>query len=151
MSTMVYKYGLLAPTVGAELVRAQMSAAHKYRNTLVEIERGRRAAIRAITSRVTGALEADVSAADKAVEDAARAIKVSRAESRSKSETAEMRARVTACRAVKKTALTALREGRRLLKEDPAHVSEMDAIAARARASVLRHILGDVPAHRGRE
>lgn len=44
----VYRYGSLAPTVNANLVRDQMHAAHRYRNQLVEIERGRRLAIRSL-------------------------------------------------------------------------------------------------------
>lgn len=44
---LVYRYGLRRPTQNAELVREQMFAAARYRNTLVEIERGRRAAMRA--------------------------------------------------------------------------------------------------------
>ena len=33
----VFRYGLLAPTEGAEVVRAQMRAAHRYRNTAVAV------------------------------------------------------------------------------------------------------------------
>lgn len=44
----VHRCHLLAPTEGADLVEAQMRAAHAYRNSLVEIERGRRHAIRAL-------------------------------------------------------------------------------------------------------
>lgn len=47
MITRVYKYGLGRPTVGAAEVADQMHAAHRYANTLTEIERARRAAIRA--------------------------------------------------------------------------------------------------------
>lgn len=43
----VYEYGLLEPTVNADLVADQMHAAHRYRNVLVEIERARRDAVRA--------------------------------------------------------------------------------------------------------
>jgi len=42
----VYKYGLLPPTQNINLVRDQFRAAHEYRNLHVEIERGRRAAVR---------------------------------------------------------------------------------------------------------
>ena len=48
MSNLVYRYGLLAPTVNADLVDAQMRAAHTYRNRLTEIERERRGRLRAI-------------------------------------------------------------------------------------------------------
>lgn len=44
----VYKYGLLPPIDHAETVQDQMRAGHRYRNTLTEIERGRRAALREI-------------------------------------------------------------------------------------------------------
>lgn len=46
MTTLVYKFHCEPPTVGAELLRAQIVAAHHYRNEHVAIERGRRAAIR---------------------------------------------------------------------------------------------------------
>lgn len=48
MSVRVYQFGLLPPTENEALVRAQLRAAHEYRNTLVAIERGRRAALRAL-------------------------------------------------------------------------------------------------------
>lgn len=46
MAILVYKYGLLAPSQGEDVVREQMRLAHRYRNVRVEIERGRRAAVR---------------------------------------------------------------------------------------------------------
>jgi hypothetical protein len=42
----VYQYGLRPATENAAVVAEQMWLAHRYRNTLVEIERGRRAAVR---------------------------------------------------------------------------------------------------------
>lgn len=50
MATIVYKYGLLPPISGGDHVRAQLKAAGEYRNKLVEIERSRRAQIRAFLS-----------------------------------------------------------------------------------------------------
>jgi len=41
----VYRYGLLAPTLNGDKVAEQMSAAHRYYNKLVEIERKLRAEI----------------------------------------------------------------------------------------------------------
>src|SRR5262245_814029 len=35
----VYKYGLLAPTLGTEQVNEQIKLAHRYQNKLIEIER----------------------------------------------------------------------------------------------------------------
>ena len=49
MPRRVYQFGLLPPTDGADQVRAQLRAAHEYRNDLVAIERGRRTALRAVT------------------------------------------------------------------------------------------------------
>lgn len=49
----VYEYGLLPPTLNHELVLEQMRSAHRYRNTLVEIERERREAVaKALASHV---------------------------------------------------------------------------------------------------
>jgi hypothetical protein len=55
MSTLVYRYGIAAPTDGAELVELQMRAAHEYRCALVRIERERRAEER--TARSTSNAE----------------------------------------------------------------------------------------------
>ena len=56
----VYRYGLRAPKQNGPLVREQMRAAHEYRNDLVQIERGRRWAVRQMheTSEVAEALDA---------------------------------------------------------------------------------------------
>lgn len=42
-TTLVYRYGLLRPTRGEKQIDEQMRKAHDYQNTLVEIERDRRA------------------------------------------------------------------------------------------------------------
>lgn len=48
--TITYRYGLLAPTAGAELVDQQIRLAHQYQNTLIEIERDRREAVFAVST-----------------------------------------------------------------------------------------------------
>lgn len=45
MLTKVYKYGLLPPTTGAEVVNDQLWKAHRYKNKLIEIERERRESV----------------------------------------------------------------------------------------------------------
>jgi KaiC/GvpD/RAD55 family RecA-like ATPase len=40
--TRVYRYGLLPPTVGGDVVDEQIRGAHKYQNKLIEIEKARR-------------------------------------------------------------------------------------------------------------
>lgn len=47
MATIVYRYGLLPPTHNADLARDHLRAANRYRNWLIEMERGRRSALRA--------------------------------------------------------------------------------------------------------
>lgn len=47
--TIVYRYGLLAPTRGSERVSEQILLAHRYQNVLIEIERERREALSAAT------------------------------------------------------------------------------------------------------
>lgn len=56
--TVVYEYGCRAPTEGAELVREQMSLAHRYYNKLIEIETERRAATEAAFMSIAAYSEA---------------------------------------------------------------------------------------------
>src|SRR5271170_3479813 len=71
---LVYRYGLLPPGKNADLARDQMRKAHAYRNTLVEIERGRRHAERAAYSSHGNVAELEESvAAARAREEAAAA------------------------------------------------------------------------------
>ena len=67
MTLRVYRYGCLPPIEGVDVVRAQLRAAHDYRNDLVAIERGRRAALRAIddTPEVRDAIDRVKGAAKK--------------------------------------------------------------------------------------
>lgn len=51
MATIVHRYGLLAPHDGGDIVREQLRRAHRYSNTLTEIERGRRNAQRLALAR----------------------------------------------------------------------------------------------------
>lgn len=71
----VYQFGLRPPTTNVDLVRAEMRAAHEYRNDLVAIERGRRHVVRALhdTPEVRDA-EALVQAATKSMRKDAVAV-----------------------------------------------------------------------------
>jgi hypothetical protein len=73
---MVYRYGLLAPVRNAAIVSEQMRRAHIYRNTLCEIERGRRWALRDAELRL-GVREAQtrLQAASAATSDLVEKIK----------------------------------------------------------------------------
>jgi len=121
MTTIVYRYGLLAPTENAETVREQMLRAHRYKNALVAIERPRRDVSREILARV-----GDIPAMEQAVEDAkeanrraAVAVKADRASTRSRSETKAMRDHVAETKAALKLARSTLGLARKTLKEDP--------------------------------
>lgn len=128
----VYKYGLLPPTTNADLVRQQIRAAHTYRNTLVEIERGRRAAERALLSSSPAVLEAEeqVAAANVVLENALKVVKTERALTRTRSESAEQRAAIKAARETLRAALRSLSSLRKEAKE--AAKAPRDEINARA-------------------
>lgn len=144
MTTMVYKYGLSCPTYNATAVDRQMRLAHEYRNTLVQIERGRRAAMRGAEERWAGvcALRAMAIEADAAVAAAFAAVKAARASSRSRSEGAPMREALDVARQKKRAGLELVAEARRKLREDTAFIAEADRInelAAGLRRSAREH------------
>jgi hypothetical protein len=93
MPTLVYRYGLLPPTAAAEIVDEQMRLAHRYYNTLTEIERWRRACYRELRSWLPEIenLEAWKSAEVERLELARKAIKAQRSKTRSRSDTADQR------------------------------------------------------------
>jgi hypothetical protein len=135
MSARVYKYGLLPPIIGAELVDQQMVLAHRYKNRLIEIEMERRAAVQAVERRLgleeayarVETLEADLEAARESVRKA-RAAGNKHAASR---DGQSLRAELKAARATKRDARLALREDPAVLKELAA-VGEQDKECRRA-------------------
>lgn len=121
----VYRYGLLPPIENAEMVRDQMRLAHHYRNTLTEIERGRRSALRACHSTV-GDIHALEKARDEAEAEHRAALDVvlrSKARTRSFSATPEMKATEKAARKRRSETRKALSVALRALKKVP-HVVE---------------------------
>lgn len=142
MSTYVYRYGLSAPLdndnlnlddgitdcrTSADLVWDQLRAAHRYGNTLVEIERGRRAALRGLLSNAQPeivALTAAATLAEARVIELAAAIKKERASTRKRSETKASLEELKAARVVRWEAVKLLREARFNLKTDPHVASE---------------------------
>src|SRR5277367_5369365 len=113
----VYKYGLLPPTLNEALVRSQMRNAHRYRNQLVEIERGRRAAVRAVYSShpTLTELEVEAKAARTALDEARDIIKKNRQKSRKRTESELDRARAKAARVKRMQTTQALAAARRAL------------------------------------
>lgn len=140
----VYKYGLLAPTEHADLVREQMRAAHRYRNTLVEIERGRRAAIRSALSAFgdVAGLEHAARAADDAVAEAARAVKAHKSEQRTNKVPAELRDRLDAARVARRDALQAWRATQAAIRADEQaqlRFDEINGIASDLRKNAYQY------------
>lgn len=76
----VYQFGLRPPIEGAQFVRAQLRAAHEYRNDLVAIERARRFALRQVddTPEVRAAIELVNTAPKKARPQAVTALRAAR-------------------------------------------------------------------------
>jgi len=133
--SMVYRYGLLRPKTNADIVRAQMELAHRYRNTLVQIERGRRDALRALMRSHGGlaACEHDFQQAKIELGNASLAMSEARKASRSRSETKEMRERVAEARANLKKASKALSLRRKEVREDASILEEKACIEGRAK------------------
>jgi len=136
MSTRVYKYGLLRPAENADLVCDQIWRAHRYRNDLIQIERGRRDAMRAAMSGYDDirALEVSVRAAADEARALAAAIKEARKAARGRAETADMRARLRTARSTAAAMRRELRGRRRELRDDPALIARSTAINACALA-----------------
>ncbi len=130
MSTMVYHFGLLRPTVNKALVEEQMLLAHRYRNTLIEIERGRRAAVRLAMGGYADiqALEAEANRANEDVEGILTKIRLHRSEERSRSEGVELKDALKASKITAKEARRMLFERRAELRKDVALVAEIDRI-----------------------
>jgi hypothetical protein len=126
----VYKYGLLAPTENAEIVREQMRAAHRYRNTLVEIERGRRDALRTEMASFgdVAALEDAAHRTDAAVGEAVRAVKAHKATHRTNTIPDDLRANLDSARVAKRDAVQAWREVRARIRADEQAQLRFDAI-----------------------
>ena len=153
-SNTVYKFGLQRPTENAPLVRALMRAGHEYRKRLVEIERERRTKVRELESQHgdLGRLAEEARLADERAEQAARSIRLERAKTRARSETAEMVAVRTAAKVARREAVDRLREARRLFRESPEVQLACDAIKEAAGAAVreARSHFPDYPGIDGR-
>lgn len=131
----VYRYGLLPPTERAAEVDQQMLLAHRYRNTLIEIERARRVVLRDVAGGSAGipALEKKLADAQTIELAAAQAIKTSRKETRTRSETEAMRQTLREARVVRSEAGKALREARVVLRQEPDYDRKIAEINERAK------------------
>lgn len=135
--SMVYQYGLLSPTTNADLVAAQMRLAHRYRNKLTEIEIQRREAIRKILSTHPDVepMQTELEALIQQRDEARAAIRLTRAASRSRSDTKAQRDTAAQLAARCRELVVKLKEAKRALYEDQA---VQDALAQAEEASRAR-------------
>lgn len=120
MKTRVYRFGLLAPSQNNDLVRTQMRLAHKYRNRLVEIERAKRAEIRALLSSHgdLNLYEHNAKAAAEAVSALLTRIKAAKSGTRTRIVPAPDKDELLAARAHVHATKSILMAARRALRED---------------------------------
>jgi len=131
MSERVFRYGGRPPMQQEALVRSQMRLAHAYRNDLVQIERGRRAAIREAIAQAgdVPALSRAVVAAEEMLERSLAVVRTSKVKARSRNAaTPELRASVEQARKVLREAKRALAEARKRVREDETIVRRCDEI-----------------------
>lgn len=132
MGTVVYKYGLLPPIEGKAIVLNQMMLAHRYANTLTEIERARRTAQREALAGHPDLLELE-QANDRA-KDAVEAQKAriralrTRAKGLVGAEGAEERARLKELQGAAQAAYAALHAAHVAVKSDAAYQAEKTRI-----------------------
>ena len=133
----VYKYRLAAPHEGGDIVLAQMRLAHIYRNTLTEIENGRRTAVRTAEESF-GTLAVLATALRKTEDELTQALTElgrTRASVRRRGETATQTERVRAARAEKRVAAKAFRDERARLSACCANCRKADVEAPCAHAT----------------
>jgi hypothetical protein len=117
--SIVYQYGLHAPHEGTGLVHEQLRLAHRFRNTLIEIERGRRTSVRAVESMAGDLPEAmRAHEAAKSTEALAYAqVAKHRAVTRKRDEPELLRAELAAARAAVRAASSHVRAVRLAIKD----------------------------------
>lgn len=130
----VYKFGLLSPTENGKIVYEQMFLNHRYRNTLNEIECGRRNAVRLITrenDENIRNLENEFSQAEEVERKIAKEIKTQHSEMRSRTSTQTDKEELKIARSNKKEIRKLLIEARKLAKSNLDIVSKLEQIKER--------------------
>lgn len=136
----IYTYGCRAPTIGADLVEREFAKARKYKNTLIEIERDRRAEItKAQEANDTIApLVAEVVRLDAAIEAEQVAIKAVRAKTRSRTTGPTARGRIAALKAERKTVREKMKAAKAAALETLKPIYDAINEHAQSRAKVAR-------------
>jgi hypothetical protein len=138
--TRIYSYGCLAPTKGAELLEEQLRLAHRYRNTLVEIERRRRDRVTEAICAVgdVGPLTAKAEELEQALAQTRSAIRAKRAAAKRAADTAEESARAGMLLAELRAAWTELKKAKQRVKNDETLRASLSEIEEQARADVQK-------------
>lgn len=138
---LVYRYGLLPPVAGGDRVGDQIHLAHRYQNQLVEIERSRREAVRAVLLGHAD-VEGKAAALQQLEEDLERhraAIKARRVATRERKSPPEERERSTQLRDQLRAARADIKAAKAALRTDPAIQAALQAVnddhKARVRAA----------------
>lgn len=135
MAVIVMQYPLRPPTENADLVLEQMLLAHRYRNDLTEIERGRRAALRAaMRDEEVERLDVAAKEADAEVQRLVEQMKALRKARRSRAEQEPDRAALRAARSRKWELDRKAAEARAKARESPDIERQCEDINERAGA-----------------
>lgn len=139
----VYRYGVLAPTHNADVVRAQMRAGHQYKNRLIEIENGRRDAQRVleVDSGLRAVLD-DAVATEDAVAAVLRRISEHRDAYRTRATPVALSLELSAAKEAAKGARLRLSQKRAELRADVALAdrrAEIDETALNLRKNARAH------------
>lgn len=139
-SICVYEFGLTPPKEGGPLVDDQMWKAHRYHNTLIEIEHRRRRDVRAAMSAHAdlGPLEEQLAQAINTQEEARNEIKAARRATRSKSETPEQRKVVRDLGERVKALRKEAKEARAKVAADPEVVAKIAQANDDAKAAIKK-------------
>lgn len=140
----VYRFGLLAPTVNAEIVDQQMRLGHRYQNDLVQLERQRREQVESAfrldpeVARLTDA----VAVADAQLEALREGIQSERTGVRKKDQAPTITEETKALRSELKALRAELRAARKVAQKRPeviATLAEVKASASKASRDLRAH------------
>jgi hypothetical protein len=125
------------------LVWEQLQLAHRYRNTLIEIERGRRAAVRLAYSRVAdlAMLEHDARVSMQRVMTASDLVKTHKIKNRTRKVPAHLRTELDRARVARREAVSKLKDARKATRTDEfqAELDRINDLAGELRRSARRH------------
>lgn len=148
MPIRTFRYYLRHPTADGNesVIYDQLRTAHRYKNTLVEIERGRRAALRAVMTENAATHNADLA---KVAEDAKAAVeaiekeaKVYKSKERKRTIPDELRDRLDAARIVRRDAFKAYGEASKASRTDvdfKAETKRINDVAHELRKNARAH------------